>query len=278
MPTTPTRLTATSASRLRPPDRPWIYSNFVQSLDGITTLLGKHGSGGEISQSREDRWLMDLLRAHADGLLMGMNTLLEEQRLSRSREPGHRLPGRRSRAAGAARPAGQRARAEHLRHPRGRSRSLAATKSSMATWWMRRFLLRLPAPIGLRAQGSSSACRDPCRRRRRNLRLAACHPEAARRTWREVPAVRRRANALRQSGARRSGGREVHDRLAHRSRTNRPPRAGAPCQRASLFAAASTNCLRRPGIYKGEHDALDVAELPQGRRSPVQSLPAETRG
>ncbi len=64
-----------------PADRPWVYSNFVQSLDGITTLLGKHGSGGEISQSRDDRWLMDLLRAHADGLLMGMNTLLEEQRL-----------------------------------------------------------------------------------------------------------------------------------------------------------------------------------------------------
>ena len=63
-----------------PSDRPWIYSNFVQSLDGITTLLGEHGSGGEISQSREDRWLMDLLRAHADGILMGVNTLLEEQR------------------------------------------------------------------------------------------------------------------------------------------------------------------------------------------------------
>ena len=63
-----------------PSGRPWIYSNFVQSLDGITTLLGKHGSGGEISQSREDRWLMDLLRAHADGLLMGMNTLQEERR------------------------------------------------------------------------------------------------------------------------------------------------------------------------------------------------------
>jgi 5-amino-6-(5-phosphoribosylamino)uracil reductase len=64
-----------------PIDRPWVYSNFVQSLDGITTLLGEHGSGGEISQSPDDRWLMDLLRAHADGLLMGMNTLLEEQRI-----------------------------------------------------------------------------------------------------------------------------------------------------------------------------------------------------
>jgi len=63
-----------------PIDRPWIYANFVQSLDGIASLLGKYASGSEISQSREDRWLMDLLRAHADGLLMGMNTLREEQR------------------------------------------------------------------------------------------------------------------------------------------------------------------------------------------------------
>jgi 5-amino-6-(5-phosphoribosylamino)uracil reductase len=61
-------------------DQPWVYANFVQSLDGITSLLGKHASGSEISQSREDRWLMDLLRAHADGLLMGMSTLREEQR------------------------------------------------------------------------------------------------------------------------------------------------------------------------------------------------------
>lgn len=64
-----------------PADRPWIFSNFVQSLDGITTLLGEHASGGEISQSSDDRWLMDLLRATADGLLMGMNTLREEQRI-----------------------------------------------------------------------------------------------------------------------------------------------------------------------------------------------------
>ena len=64
-----------------PDDRPWIYTNFVQSLDGITSLLGKYASGQYISESREDRWLMDLLRAHADALIMGMTTLLEEQRL-----------------------------------------------------------------------------------------------------------------------------------------------------------------------------------------------------
>ncbi len=63
-----------------PLHRPWIFTNFVQSLDGIVSLLGKHASGGEIAQSRADRWLMDLLRAHADGLIMGMNTLREEQR------------------------------------------------------------------------------------------------------------------------------------------------------------------------------------------------------
>ena len=63
-----------------PADRPWIYTNFVQSLDGIVSLLGKHASGAEIAQSRADRWLMDLLRAHADGVIMGMNTLREEQR------------------------------------------------------------------------------------------------------------------------------------------------------------------------------------------------------
>jgi riboflavin biosynthesis pyrimidine reductase len=63
-----------------PADRPWIYTNFVQSLDGIVSLLGKYASGAEIAQSSADRWLMDLLRAHADGVIMGMNTLREEQR------------------------------------------------------------------------------------------------------------------------------------------------------------------------------------------------------
>ena len=64
-----------------PADRPWIYTNFVQSLDGIVSLLGQYSSGGEIAQSQADRWLMDLLRAYADGVLMGTNTLREEQRL-----------------------------------------------------------------------------------------------------------------------------------------------------------------------------------------------------
>ncbi len=62
-----------------PADRPWVYANFVQSLDGITSFLGRHFAGSDISQSKDDRWLMDLLRAHADAILTGSTTLLEER-------------------------------------------------------------------------------------------------------------------------------------------------------------------------------------------------------
>ena len=72
-----------------PPDRPWIFANFVQTLDGIVSLLGTEASGSDISQSPEDRWLMDLLRAHADAILIGMGTLRVEAGLGR---PGPRGP------------------------------------------------------------------------------------------------------------------------------------------------------------------------------------------
>ncbi len=71
-----------------PAGRPWTYWNFVQSLDGIVSLGGKEASGADIAQSEEDRWLMDLLRAHADAVLLGMGTLREEQRLGRPRARG----------------------------------------------------------------------------------------------------------------------------------------------------------------------------------------------
>jgi riboflavin biosynthesis pyrimidine reductase len=59
-------------------ERPWTYANFVQSIDGVASFKGRHASGADISQSAEDRWLMDLLRAHADAIIMGVNTLVEE--------------------------------------------------------------------------------------------------------------------------------------------------------------------------------------------------------
>jgi riboflavin biosynthesis pyrimidine reductase len=72
-----------------PSDRPWIFANFVQTVDGIVSLLGAESSGSDISQSPEDRWLMDLLRAHADAVLIGMGTLRAETALGR---PGPRGP------------------------------------------------------------------------------------------------------------------------------------------------------------------------------------------
>jgi riboflavin biosynthesis pyrimidine reductase len=68
--------------------RPWIYANFVQTLDGIVSLLGDEAGGADISELPEDRWLMDLLRAHADAVMLGMGTLREEQRMGRPRARG----------------------------------------------------------------------------------------------------------------------------------------------------------------------------------------------
>ena len=55
---------------------PVLYSNFVQSLDGVTTLGSKPSAGSEISgHNRADRFLMGLLRAFADAVLVGAGTL-----------------------------------------------------------------------------------------------------------------------------------------------------------------------------------------------------------
>jgi riboflavin biosynthesis pyrimidine reductase len=76
-------------------DRPWTYANFVQSIDGVASFKGPHAAGSDISQSAEDRWLMDLLRAHADAILTGIHTLLEETlsapKLNEGRGPVYRI-------------------------------------------------------------------------------------------------------------------------------------------------------------------------------------------
>jgi riboflavin biosynthesis pyrimidine reductase len=58
------------------PDRPYLTSNFVSSLDGVVAL-GDPGTGGdEISGgSREDRLVMGLLRSVADIIIVGAGTL-----------------------------------------------------------------------------------------------------------------------------------------------------------------------------------------------------------
>jgi len=61
-----------------PHERPWIFTNFVQSIDCIVSFKGVNPSTADLSNSKADRWLMDLLRAQADAVMIGVNTLVEE--------------------------------------------------------------------------------------------------------------------------------------------------------------------------------------------------------
>src|SRR5689334_18978655 len=60
-----------------PEDRPYIIGNFVSTIDGIVSfrIPGKSG-GGDISGNNEpDRFVMGLLRASADAVMIGAGTL-----------------------------------------------------------------------------------------------------------------------------------------------------------------------------------------------------------
>src|SRR5256714_13897157 len=53
-----------------------IYSNFVSSVDGVVSLGSKPSAGSVISgRNPADRFLMGLLRAFADAVLLGAGTL-----------------------------------------------------------------------------------------------------------------------------------------------------------------------------------------------------------
>jgi riboflavin biosynthesis pyrimidine reductase len=59
-------------------DRPFTYVNFVMSHDGRVSFNEPgHVGGGDISRrDRHDRWLMGLLRARADAVLVGGSSLV----------------------------------------------------------------------------------------------------------------------------------------------------------------------------------------------------------
>jgi riboflavin biosynthesis pyrimidine reductase len=62
---------------------PYVFSNFVSTLDGVVSLQVKgHSGGGDISGfSAQDRMVMGLLRAAADTVIVGSGTL--------AADPGH---------------------------------------------------------------------------------------------------------------------------------------------------------------------------------------------
>jgi riboflavin biosynthesis pyrimidine reductase len=71
--------------RLRMPQpraRPYVYSNFATTLDGVVSLnVEGHKSGGDISGfSAEDRMVMGILRAYADAVVVGSGTFEVDRR------------------------------------------------------------------------------------------------------------------------------------------------------------------------------------------------------
>src|SRR6202050_1084737 len=63
--------------RTSPAKRPFVIANFVSTLDGVVSYETKGKSGGStISGSNPaDRFIMGLLRASADAIIVGAGTL-----------------------------------------------------------------------------------------------------------------------------------------------------------------------------------------------------------
>lgn len=61
-------------------ERPYVYANFVISRDGRVSFgVAGAAGGGTVSRfNRHDQWLMGLLRARADAVAVGANTLRTE--------------------------------------------------------------------------------------------------------------------------------------------------------------------------------------------------------
>lgn len=59
--------------------RPHVVGNFVSTLDGVVSFAipGKSGGGDISGSNREDRFIMGLLRASADAVMVGAGTLHE---------------------------------------------------------------------------------------------------------------------------------------------------------------------------------------------------------
>jgi riboflavin biosynthesis pyrimidine reductase len=62
-------------------DEPCVYANFVETLDGVVAVPGLEQSNALVADSSEDdKFLMGLLRAFADVVLIGSGTLLASPR------------------------------------------------------------------------------------------------------------------------------------------------------------------------------------------------------
>ncbi len=59
------------------PDRPYVVANFVSTMDGVVSygVAGKSGGGHVSGFNRQDAFVMGLLRAYADAVMVGAGTL-----------------------------------------------------------------------------------------------------------------------------------------------------------------------------------------------------------
>ena len=64
------------------PDRPYVFANFVTSLDGVVSLEapGRAGGGDISGNNTHDRVVMGILRAVADAIIVGAGTLRKSPR------------------------------------------------------------------------------------------------------------------------------------------------------------------------------------------------------
>ena len=77
-PPTPAELVRLYGGPLELPS-PWLYANFVSSIDGVVALGSERNSGSLISGKNEgDRFVMGLLRAFADAVFVGAGTMRAE--------------------------------------------------------------------------------------------------------------------------------------------------------------------------------------------------------
>ncbi len=60
-----------------PEDRPYVVANFVSTIDGVVTFnIPGHSEGSQVSvQNEGDRFIMGLLRASADAIVIGSSTV-----------------------------------------------------------------------------------------------------------------------------------------------------------------------------------------------------------
>lgn len=65
-----------------PPDRPFVFANFVTSLDGVVSLEapGRAGGGDISGNNAHDHMVMGILRAVADAIIVGAGTLRKSPR------------------------------------------------------------------------------------------------------------------------------------------------------------------------------------------------------